>query len=112
MYRIDDAQNIFLTRSDTCSLKLSVVDDNDTPYDYSNDLVQLTIKTNTYTPITVIQKNIVGDTFKIDPDDTKSLSYGKYLYDVQIITNSNDVYTVIGPCIFVLTDEVNFNVAR
>lgn len=112
MYKIDDDQNIFLTRSDTCSLKLSVVDDNDTPYDYSNDLVQLTIKTNTYTPVIVIQKNIVGDTFKIDPDDTKNLQYGRYLYDVQIITNSNDVYTVIGPCNFVLNDEVNFNVER
>lgn len=112
MYKIDDDQNIFLTRSDTCALKLSVVDDNDTPYDFSNDLVQLTIKTNTYTPEIVIQKTIVGDTFKIEPTDTKSLLYGKYLYDVQIITNSGDVYTVIGPSNFVLTDEVNFNVER
>lgn len=112
MYKIDDNQNIFLTRSDTCELKLSIVDDNDTPYDYSNDLVQLTIKTTSYTPTIVIQKDISGDTFKIEPTDTKNLLYGKYLYDVQIITNSGDVYTVIGPANFVLTDEVNFNVER
>lgn len=112
MYKIDDDQNIFLTRSDTCSLKLSVVDDNETPYDYSNDLVQLTVKTTSYTSDIVIQKNIIGDTFKIEPSDTKNLLYGKYLYDVQIITNLGDVYTVIPPCNFVLTDEVNFNVER
>ena len=54
----------------------------------------------------------VINSFKILPDDTKNLDYGVYKYDVQIITESNDVFTVIGPSDFVLLGEVNFNVSR
>ena len=112
MLKIDENNNIYLTRADSCVLDLSVVDDEGNEYDYSNDLVQLTIKGSTLTDSVIIQKAITGDHFIIDPNDTKNLDYGVYRYDVQIINNSNAVYTVIGPANFVLCDEVNFNVTR
>ena len=112
MLKIDENNNIFLTRSDTCNITLSVLNDDGTEYDYSSDLVQLTIKGSTNTKHVIIQKNINSDYFNISPDDTKDLEYGLYKYDVQIITENNEVYTVIGPCDFVLLDEVNFNVNR
>ena len=112
MYKIDENQNIVLTRSDTCILKLEITDSAGNSYDYSNDTVQLTVKSSTYTNDIIIQKTIDGDSFVITPDDTKDLTYDVYMYDVQIITPQNNVYTVIGPCDFVLSSEVNFNVTR
>ena len=109
MYEIDSDNNIFLTRGDTCVLKLAVTDSDDQPYDYSNDTVQLTVKSSTYTNVVLIQKNISGDSFVIEPSDTSNLAYGKYVYDVQIITPSNQVYTVITPAEFNVCNEVNFN---
>ena len=109
MYKIDDKNNIFLTRGDTCVLKLAVTDSEEQPYDYSNDTVQLTVKTSTYTNTAIIQKNISGDSFVIEPSDTANLEYGKYVYDVQIITSTHNVYTVIAPADFIICNEVNFN---
>ena len=44
--------------------------------------------------------------FRIQPTDTSKLSFGKYLYDVQITTEAGDVYTVIRPTTFELLTEV------
>ena len=112
MLKIDNNNNIYLTRADTCIIELSVKDNEGNDYDFSNDLVQLTIKGSTATDDVIIQKAITGDHFTILPTDTKDLEYGIYKYDVQIITTGNNVYTVVGPGNFVLCDEVNFNVAR
>lgn len=112
MLKIDDNNNIYLTRADTCVIDLSVKDSDDNEYDFSNDLVQLTIKGSTATSNVIIQKTITGDHFTITPADTKDLEYGTYKFDVQIITTDNNVYTVVGPANFVLCDEVNFNVTR
>ena len=112
MLIIDEDNNITLTRSDSCAVSLSVIDSEGESYDYSSDLVQLTIKGSTNTQHVVIQKTITNDFFKITPEDTKDLDYGIYKYDVQLITQNNDVYTIIGPCDFILAEEVNYNVTR
>ena len=113
MFKIDDKNNIFLTRGDSCSFELSIVDESGNPYDFSNDYVQFTVKGNTLTKSIVLQNTIViGNVFTINSEDTKNLEYGVYKYDVQIITPTNKVYTVIGPADFNLCDEVNFNVTR
>ena len=44
--------------------------------------------------------------FHIEPEDTKFLSFGKYLYDVELTTASGDVYTVIVPTTFEVLKEV------
>ena len=109
MLYVDNDNNIKLTRGDSASFDLSVKQGTET-YDYSNDLVQFTVKRNTITEDVIIQKTFIGGIISLTSSDTKNLFYGDLVYDVQIITPSNDVYTVIGPCIFELTDEVNFNV--
>lgn len=109
MLYIDDNNNIKLTRGDSASFDLTVKQ-GEQSYDYSNDLVQFTVKRNTITEDVVIQKTFTSGSISLAPSDTKDLHYGDLVYDVQIITSSNDVYTVIGPCKFELTDEVNFNV--
>ena len=111
MLIVDSDNNIKLTRGDTAILTLSVTR-NGSEYDFSSDLVQFTVKRNTVTEDIVIQKTFSGTSITINPSDTKNLQYTDLKYDVQIINSSNEVYTVITPHDFILTEEVNFNVTR
>ena len=109
MLYIDDSQNIKLTRGDSASFDLTVKQGTST-YDYSSDLAQFTVKRNTVTEQIVFQKTFNNGSIDINPSDTKDLNYKDLVYDVQIITPLGKVYTVIGPCIFEIMEEVNFNV--
>lgn len=109
LYIDQDTQNIKLTRGDSASFDLTIRQGTSI-YDFSSDLVQFTVKRNTVTDQIVIQKTFNNGSISLIPSDTKDLYYGGMVYDVQVITPDNDVFTVIGPCRFELTDEVNFNV--
>lgn len=111
MLIVDSNNNIKLTRGDTAILTLSVTR-NGSAYDFSSDLVQFTVKRNTVTEDILIQKTFNGTSITINPSDTKNLQYTNLKYDVQIITNTNKVYTVITPKDFIITEEVNFDVER
>lgn len=111
MLTVDEKQNITLTRGDTAVLTL-IVKQGESDYDYSDDLTQLTVKRNTATQEIVIQKTFTGTSITIEPNDTKDLYYQDLKYDVQLITTSGAVHTVIGPADFIIAEEVNFNVSR
>lgn len=111
MLIIDDELNITLTRGDTGKLSLTVKKDGE-DYDYSEDLTQFTVKRNTITEDIVFQKTFTGGEIVINPSDTKDLNYNDMYYDVQLITPTNEVYTVITPHRFIVGPEVNFNVTR
>ena len=110
MLYIDEDNNITLTRGDSAVLELSIKDDG-MSYDYSDDLVQLTIKRNTVTNEVLIQKTFTSGVVVIDPSDTKDLRYTDLKYDVQLIKNDGGgVHTVIPPRLFTIAEEVNFDV--
>ena len=109
MLWIDRDNNIRLTRGDTAIISLEV-QRNGQSYDYSNDLVQLTVKKNTVTTDVVFQKEISGTSFTIDPSDTSELDYQNLKYDVQVTTQGGEVFTVIPPRNFTITEEVTFDV--
>ena len=48
--------------------------------------------------------------FAIDiaPNDTKNLSFGKYMYDLQIKYNNGLTLTVIKPSVFEIMEEVTW----
>lgn len=108
MLYIDEDNNITLTRGDTATLELSVKDDGAT-YDFSNDLVQLTVKRNTVTDTVIFQKTFTSGVVIIENTDTASLNYNNLVYDVQLIKQGGGVYTVIPPRKFTIAEEVNFN---
>lgn len=111
MLEIDTNNNIKLTRGDTAIITLSVTR-NGSAYDFSDDLTQFTVKRNTVTSEIVLQKTFTGTSIVINPADTKDLYYQDLKFDVQLITPNNEVYTVITPHDFIITEEVNFNVTR
>lgn len=57
----------------------------------------------------LITKVIPNDTLllHLEPQDTKELSYGRYVYDVQITYANGDVDTFIDRAVFELTEEVD-----
>lgn len=109
MFQIYDNGRITLTRGDSARLSVSIIN-NVTREEYiigENDVLKLTLKKSIKDSTYVLQKEIRGvSMFYIKPDDTSSLDFGKYKYDVEITTSTGDVYTVIGPSEFEILPEV------
>lgn len=110
MLYIDEDNNITLTRGDSAVLELDIKDDGAT-YDFSSDLVQLTVKRNTVTETVIFQKTFTSGVVLIEPSDTSNLQYTDLKFDVQLIkAGGGGVFTVIPPRKFTIAEEVNFNV--
>lgn len=107
MLYIESDNTIRLTRGDTARINVTLVDSSGEPYEMQNDdllilSVKKTVKTDTY----YFQKQISGSSmFYIKPEDTNDLDFGKYKYDVQLVTN-DEVYTIIEPSTFEIMSEV------
>lgn len=108
MLVVSKSGEIRLTRGDTARLTVSVTDNERQPYTVKeDDVLTLTIKQNYEDEEPLIEKKITGSsTFHIKPEDTKSLAFGSYLYDVQVTTADGDNYTVIDDKKFKITNEV------
>lgn len=108
---ISDTGVIKLTRGDTARFSVGILNEiSDSAYSISNnDRLTLTVKKKVKDEDALIQKTITGATlFHIKPEDTSSLSFGKYVYDVQLTTSDGDVYTIVGPTTFELLAEVTY----
>lgn len=99
---------IQLTRGDTARLTVNITDDEGEQYIVqSSDVLSLTVKKDYSDSVPLIQKIVTGSNlFHIEPSDTKSLSFGKYKYDVQLETTDGDVYTVVADKVFTVLKEV------
>lgn len=101
---------IELTRGDTARLTIALNDDTTgEPYEVQpEDTLRFSVKKSTADTTLSFQKVITGsNTFHIEPSDTKMLSFGIYVYDVEITNSLGDVYTVIPPTKFKVLQEVD-----
>lgn len=109
MLKVFDDNSVELTRGDTARLKVTVTNDNDGE-EYtvqSGDTLTLSIKKKTKDSEALVAKTIKGSSiFHIEPKDTSGLPFGSYVYDVELTTAEGDVYTVITPSNFKITEEV------
>lgn len=111
MLHINADGDIQLTRGDTARLRIDIINDIiDEEYEVTpKDVLRLTVRKTVRDPVRTFQKTIVGSNiFHIEPKDTKRLSFGKYVYDIELTTASGDVYTVVGPRSFEVSKEVTF----
>lgn len=100
-----------LTRGDSARLSVTIRNDlGDGNYEVTpTDTLRLTIRKTVNDATPAVQKTVTGTSkFYIKPEDTKDLSFGKYLYDVELTTASGDVYTVIVPTTFEILKEVTY----
>lgn len=109
MLKIEN-NDIYLTRGDTASIEISLVDENGNEYVLDDeDRLVFTLKNSEHHKDELISKMITVGVLHIEHEDTKDLTFGKYKYDVQLSTKNGEVFTVIEPSLFVLLEEVNWN---
>lgn len=115
-----DGSTITLTRGDTLLLKVNMertIDNQKEPYiPTSGDTVRFALKhitlnskkTDYKDAEPLILKDIPINTMilELQPNDTKSLDAGKYVYDIQITFANGRVDTFIENANFILTKEV------
>lgn len=109
MFNIDRRKfnKIMLTRGDSASICIEVVDLEGNKYEIKPSD---TIKFSVVQPSTgevVIEKIASPEHYIVlAPADTSNLEVGLYQYDVQLTTGNGNIYTIIVPSIFELTNEV------
>lgn len=107
---IGSNNTITLTRGDTFRAKISILYPDDTEYEpQEGDTVRFALKQNIKDPIPLIKKEVPIDSMvlTLNPEDTKLLDYGKYIYDVQLTKANGDVDTFITTATLKLTEEVD-----
>jgi hypothetical protein len=109
MFKIESNNKMSITRGDDASFDVDLENSDGTPYEMeTGDILTFTVKTSTTTPKVLFQKTSDDGSFKIEHDDTASLQYGDYRYDIQFTKNSGDIDTVITPSAFVVLEEVTW----
>lgn len=106
MFSIKD-NTIRLTRGDSAEFDITIFDRQGQLYELQEgDKVEFTVKENVYSSAPLIKKT--GTQIQIKPEDTASLSYHKYVYDVQVTLADGTVDTIIPPSVFEVLSEVTF----
>lgn len=106
MFQINGYE-ITLTRGDSAEFNIELLNADGNSYDIQeSDTIEFTVKKNVYSTNTLIHK--VGSHITIEPHDTTGMSYGDYVYDVQVTFGDGSVDTVIPPSRFRIMSEVTF----
>lgn len=101
---------ITLTRGDTFKAHLTISNPDGTEYTpVEGDVVRFALKENIEDEQCLIVKNIPIDTMTLilEPQDTKDLEFGSYVYDVQLTKANGEVDTFITASKFRITVEVD-----
>lgn len=101
---------ITLTRGDTFRATVNITDSKGHPYLPSmNDQIRFAMKKTYQDPEPLLIKDIPSDTLllSLDPEDTKLLPFGNYVYDIQLTDEFGNVDTFITTSRLVLTEEVD-----
>lgn len=101
---------ITLTRGDSFAADISIVQPNGDPYIPSEgDQIRFAMKRNVKEEEVLILKDIPIDTLRLvlDPEDTKDLDFGSYVYDIQLTKSTGEVDTFITKSTLILTEEVD-----
>lgn len=102
--------NIRMTRGDTAKLQVAILTDSGDNYEpQTGDIVRFTMKRFISDKVPVLVKDIPIDTLylKIEPNDTKNLAFGNYIFDIQLIYANGDVDTFIEKRVLHLSEEVD-----
>ena len=101
---------ITLTRGDTFEALVSATKKDGTPYiPVEGDVIRFAMKENYDDARPLLVKEIPIDTMilVIEPEDTKPLAFGKYVYDIELTKVTGEVDTFITTATLKLTEEVH-----
>lgn len=116
--------DLYLTRGDSAYLSIDVESQEcrcSKPYNFTKgEKLYFTVKKNVRAKDFLFQKVYDSDVdglpennvviFKISPEDTEALSFGKYMYDVELVTANKDKFTIIKPSLFEVLSEVTYSI--
>ena len=100
---------ITLTRGDTFMALITITDSENNPYmPVEGDSIRFAMKATYADEEPLMIKDIPIDTMKLilEPEDTKKLAFGKYVYDIQLTKATGEVDTFITKAKINLTEEV------
>lgn len=101
---------ITMTRGDTCRMKINLSDaDGGTYTPQEGDEIRFAAKKTYADEEPVIFKTVPLDTMTLElaPEDTKSLDFGTYVYDMQITMADGTVNTFVTKGYLKLDEEVD-----
>lgn len=108
-------KNMTMTRGDSevITIECFLEDGTKMPF-LEGDIVYFTVKETIHDEEKVLQKIITEFTdgkaiINIEPEDTKSLLFKTYVYDVQLTRAEGTVTTVIPPSNFTIGGEVTYD---
>lgn len=102
--------DITLTRGDTFIGTVSATQKNGEPYEFvTGDKVRFAMKSKYTDAEPILNIDIPIDTMElvIKPEDTKSLKFGNYVYDIQLTKANGIVDTFITKASIKITEEVD-----
>ena len=108
MLKIQPDGVILLTKGDTAYFQVDILYDNDSPYLYKDgDTITLSVKKKASDDVYTLQKTVNGgEVITLIPEDTNTLTDGRYVYDVQLNTSLGEVFTVCPTNEFYILEEV------
>lgn len=111
------SNTIFLTRGDNAEIALSLKDEKGNAYTVQDgDKIVFRLKkqvTRSASKILIEKEALIeqnGISFFILPEDTIPLDFGGYRYEIELITVSNEHYTVVADSAFEIGKEIENHV--
>lgn len=103
-----DGTNISLTRGDSLILNFTIKKNDEDYTPVAGDVVRFALKHHIPDdePIILRTADTTEMTITLNPEDTKELAFGTYVYDIELTTVDGFVDTFIGPSKFKITEEV------
>ena len=106
----DNDNTIRITRGDSLTVNVTLTDSDGFPYEpVEGDKVWFRVKKSAIAEDVLIEKSIDIKNLVIDlvEADTKDLAFGNYVYEIEVVTTTNDHYTVIKNAPFIITEELH-----
>lgn len=100
---------IALTRGDTFMALITITDSENNPYiPVEGDTIRFAMKATYSDAVPLLVKDIPINTMKLilEPEDTKHLAFGRYVYDIQLTRATGEVDTFITKAKINITEEV------
>ena len=100
---------IVLTRGDTAYLRVELTDDNGNAYTPAEgDKVFFRLKKSAVSGSLLLDKEAYTDsmTLELRPEDTARLDFGSYRYEVELVTEAGEHFTVIENAPIEITAEL------
>lgn len=107
MLKIDEEDNIYLTRGDTAIIDIALFDEDGEPYAMlSSDRLVFTLRKLYDKGVILIEKEVDEPSFSFTSADTKDLDFGAYVYDIYL-QNTGKIDTFIAEKTFTIGEEAH-----